>query len=173
MVNILGGHHVWTNIHRCQPSPPGAILLGKMAYVPKQIRRECSEFRLKGGGVKRDDLLDQLLYEWYSKQLSSSNVKITGTMLRVKANELAKTSVTGSEGSKFSHGWLQGFKKKYGIQFAPDKETNKEHRDNKNQFVALTFQEDSVTDEKNCENSIITISEIKQELLDESCMEEK
>ena len=72
---------------------------------------EGSEFRLKG---------DQLLYVWYSQQLSSSNVKVTDTMLRVKADEYAKTSITGSEGSKFSHGWLQGFKKKYGVQFAPN-----------------------------------------------------
>ena len=42
LVNILGGQHVWTNIHGCQPYPPGAILLGKMAYPPKQIRRECT-----------------------------------------------------------------------------------------------------------------------------------
>ena len=47
------------------------------------------------------------------------------------------------------------------------------HRENKNQFLVLPYQEDFLTDEKNGENSMITISEIKQELLGDTFMEEK
>ena len=93
-----------------------------------------AQFHIKGGGLKRDDLLDQILYEWYSHQVAS-NVKVSGTMLRVKAHELSTACATGSEGSKFSHGWLEGFKKKYDIRIAPHKASNKEHGDANNKLM--------------------------------------
>ena len=36
-----GRTRAWHHHGSHTPTPPGAILLGKMAYPPKQIRREC------------------------------------------------------------------------------------------------------------------------------------
>ena len=62
-------------------------------------------FRMDGGGRKRDDLLDQILYEWYSTQVSC-NVKVTGPMLRTKAEELSSACSTSSEGYKVRNIWV-------------------------------------------------------------------
>ena len=101
----------------------------------RQAMAEGGRFRVKGGGLKRDDLLDQLLYEWYAQQIISNNARITGTMLRVKAHELAQSCATGSEGSKFSNGWLEGFKKKYEIRIPQHKWTLKEDGEANNKLV--------------------------------------
>ena len=73
------------------------------------------KFRLSGSGPKRDDLLEQILFDWYTQQISF-NVKVTGAMLKAKAHELSNASATTSPaGKKFSDGWLATFKKKHGI----------------------------------------------------------
>ena len=98
----------------------------------RRAKANGGQFRAKGGGMKRDDVLDRLLYEWYCQQNLSSNVKTSGTMLRVKARELAATCGSGSEGSKCSNGWLQGFLKKYSIQLPHHKWTLKEPGESNN-----------------------------------------
>ena len=101
--------------------------------IEHSLHKDASRSRLDGAGRKRDDLLDQILYEWYSHQISC-NVKISGPMLRAKAEELSSACATSSEGNKFSPGWLEGFKKRYGIRIG-NKQTTKEHRDANNELM--------------------------------------
>ena len=101
----------------------------------RRAKANGGQFRAKGGGMKRDDVLDRLLYEWYCQQNISSNVKTSGTMLRVKARELAATCGSGSEGSKCSNGWLQGFLKKYSIQLPHHKWTLKDPGESNNESM--------------------------------------
>ena len=78
-------------------------------------KAQGGQFRKKGGGRPvRDGQLEKILYDWYSQQIAN-NVKITGTILRAKAQELSVE--TGSKQCKFSSGWLENFKKRYGIKF--------------------------------------------------------
>ena len=67
-------------------------------------KAQGGQFRKKGGGRPvRDGKLEKILYDWYSQQIAN-NVKITGTILRAKAQELSVE--TGSKQCKFSSGWL-------------------------------------------------------------------
>ena len=108
-------------------------IISRWTKIEDKLRQAVgkgSKFRLTGGGMKgrkRYDLVDQSLYEWYSQQITRSNAKITGSMLRKKAQKLANGCASGSECSKFSYSWLEGFKKKYGIPFALNKRSNKKH----------------------------------------------
>ena len=53
---------------------------------------------------------------------------VNGTMLKNKAQEIAVE--TGSEQSKFSNGWLEGFKRRYGITLPnSNKATGKSHKE--------------------------------------------
>ena len=52
-----------------------------------------SHYFFLGGGRKGDDLLEQILYDWYTQQISN-NVKVTCMMLRAKAEELSASSAT-------------------------------------------------------------------------------
>ena len=105
----------------------------KLIEASHSVSGDKSRFRMDGGGRKRDDLLDQILYEWYSTQVSC-NVKVTGPMLRTKAEELSSACSTSSEGYKFSPGWLEGFKKRYGIRIG-NKATTKDHRYANNELM--------------------------------------
>ena len=78
-----------------------------------QSKAQGGQMRSKGGGRKvRHPLLEKILFEWYSQQ-TSNGIKVTGTMLRNKAQEISVE--TGSEKIKFSDGWLTGFTKRHGI----------------------------------------------------------
>ena len=71
--------------------------------------------RSKGGGRKvRHPLLEKILFEWHTQQ-TSNGIKVTGMMLRNKAQEISVE--TGSDKIKFSDGWLSGFTKRHGIKF--------------------------------------------------------
>ena len=127
-------------------------VISRWRQIEAKLRRslaEGSKYRLIGGGKKRDDLLDQLLYEWYSQHIISSNAKVTGSMLRAKARELANGCATGSEYSKFSHGWLEGFKKKYGIRISPNKGSNKDHGEANNKLMEKILYDWLIHQQKN------------------------
>ena len=85
--------------------------------------------------MKRDVLLEQILYDWYTQQISN-NVKITSLMLRSKAEELSTASSEPS-GKQFSSGWVEGFKKRYGIKIGDKaKQSSKDdHEDANNELM--------------------------------------
>ena len=134
----------------------------------RQAMAEGGRFRVKGGGLKRDDLLDQLLYEWYAQQIISNNARITGTMLRVKAHELAQACATGSEGSKFSNGWLEGFKKKYEIRFPQHKWTLKEGREANNKLVEIIDESHNMSMEHSDIDNLDVTQFLAQDMTQES-----
>jgi hypothetical protein len=61
----------------------------------------------------KNSLLEQILYDWYKNQ-ANVGVNVTGPMLRSKAEELSSASEIKCN---FSCGWLEGFKRRYKIQF--------------------------------------------------------
>ena len=67
----------------------------------------------KSFNLGKNSLLEQILFEWYKNQ-TMSGVNVTGPMLRSKAEELSSASEVKCN---FSCGWLEGFKKRYKIQF--------------------------------------------------------
>jgi len=86
-------------------------------------------YQLPGSGRKRDDLLEQILFDWYTQQ-KTHNLKITSRMLRIKAKELsASSSNVGDKEKKYSSGWVEGFKKAYGIKTRDEKKpSSKDHK---------------------------------------------
>ena len=93
-----------------------------------QSKEQGGQFCAKGSGRRvKDGLLEQILSEWHSQQISNG-IKVSGTMLRRKAQEISIE--TGSESSKFSNGWLGNFCKRYGIKLPnSDKGSFKAHKE--------------------------------------------
>jgi hypothetical protein len=65
----------------------------------------------------QNSLMEQILYDWYKNQ-TESGVSITGPMLRTKGEELSSASGVSCA---FSNGWLDGFKRRYKVQFKNSK----------------------------------------------------
>ena len=93
-----------------------------------QSKEQGGQFCAKGSGRRvQDGLLEQILSEWHSQQISNG-IKVSGSMLRRKAQEIAVE--TGSVSSKFSNGWLGNFCKRYGIKLPnSNKGSGKAHKE--------------------------------------------
>jgi preprotein translocase subunit SecA len=82
---------------------------------------------MKAKHVGRNSLVEQILFDWYKNQ-TKAGVNVTGPMLKSKAEELSSASEVSCS---FSTGWLDGFKRRYQIQFkSSQKESRQETKNN-------------------------------------------
>lgn len=60
--------------------------------------------------------MENALHKWYLEQSERNGVQVTGSMLRLKARELNKTIHENDLEFRASPGWMEKFKKRYGIR---------------------------------------------------------
>ena len=78
-----------------------------------QVNAPGVDPNMKSFNLGKNSLLEQILFDWYTNQ-TRDGVNVTGPMIRSKAEELSSASEIQCN---FSCGWLEGFKKRYKIQF--------------------------------------------------------
>lgn len=68
--------------------------------------------------------MEKAVYEWYLEQ-KTNKTTITGTMLRVKARYFYRKFYENGAGFNASPGWMEKFKKRFGIRFRDDDQDNR------------------------------------------------
>lgn len=89
--------------------------------------------------------MESALHKWYLEQIEN-NVILTGSMLRLKARELNKTIKENDLEFRASAGWMEKFKKRYGIRLKSSRGYKYQTTDN----IAFDYDDnDNDTNEMN------------------------
>lgn len=112
--------------------------------------------------------MENALHRWYLEQ-SGNGVQITGSMLRLKARELNKKIHENDLEFRASPGWMEKFKKRYGIRLKNSRERQPidsiafDFEDNDNEDVESKPEVDVKAEEVVYEPAFVTVSNLDDE----------